>query len=288
MNAFSDPSPTPPFPSPTGGDGQLLELDPTAPLRIGSYLLTRPLGHSPIAARFLALHEQTQSSHVAHRLAPCPGRVERARMEAAFTSLARLDHPHILRLESLTIVDDTPWIITPFAGDADGLRSLGKLLRQKGGQMSPLEAGIAVGQLLAAFDYAHARSAEAPVFNGGVTLDDVLVDRHGRVIVELFGFSRRLKGMARGDMETIREEVARIVEIGYELITGLRAEEPVIPAQRLAPRLSRSWAQWLERGLDPSLGFRSAKQALEALPTSAPVQTPAVVVRREMATLARR
>lgn len=243
--------------------------------RIAGYLLTRPLGLGPMGDRFLALHEQTQSSHVAHRLPVCPTKMDRARVESAFQSLADLNHPHLLRLEAMVFDGQTPWIITPFAGDADGLRTLGRLLRQKGGQMSPLEAGIATSQLLTALDHAHTRAPGAPVFHGPIAMDEVLVDRHGRLVLEAYGFSRRMKGLSRGDMESVREEVARVVEIAYELITGLRAEEPIIPAHRLAPRLDRGWNVWLDRGLDPSRGFQTAQQALAAIPGA---QKPASAV----------
>lgn len=259
--------------------GASLPVDTAIESRIGGYLLTRPLGSGCVGDRFLALHEQTQSSHVAHRLAHCASKVDRSRIEAAFGALGAMEHPHILRLEAMIFEDSTPWIITPFAGDADGLRTLGRLLRQKGGQMAPLEAGIAISQLLHALDYAHSTSAGAPVFHGLLVMDEVLVDRHGRLIVELFGMSRRLKGLSRGNLETGREEVARVVELGYELITGLRAEDPIIPAQRLAPKLSRAWSQWLDRGLDPSRGFQTARQALDLLPIGEHVEIPPAFAR---------
>ncbi|MBX3386812.1 MAG: protein kinase family protein [Phycisphaeraceae bacterium] len=228
--------------------------------------MTRPLGASRLGDRFLALHEATHSSHVAHRLTSCTSKVDRARVEAAFQSLSDLRHPHLLRIEALVWDSATPWLITPFAGDADGMRTLGRLLRQKGGQMSPLEAGLAVSQLLAAVGHAHSSAPGAPVFHGPLSLDEVLVDRHGKIIIENYGFARRLKGLSRGDLESGREEVVRVVEIAYELVTGLRAEEPIIPAIRLAPRLDRAWSAWLDRGLDPSRGFQTAEQALATMP----------------------
>ena len=99
-------------------------------------------------------------------------------------------------------------------------------------------------------------------------MDEILVDRHGRCVVEMYGVGRRVRGMVNAHPETARDEVLRVCEIAYQLITGLRAEEPLIPATRLVPKLSKAWSQWLSEGLDPSGGFGSAREALDRLPSS--------------------
>jgi hypothetical protein len=106
------------------------------------------------------------------------------------------------------------------------------------------------------------------IFHGPLGLDEVLVDRHGRVVIELLGFGRRLRGLSQGNSETVRDEIVRVCEIAYELLTGLRAEAPLIPAPRLVPRLDKAWIHWLRVGLDPSRGFESASAALAALPSA--------------------
>lgn len=280
------------------------------PRLVGEYLLTRDLGprgrvapsdelgfgrgagtansadEAVVAQRYLCLHEVTQTSHVAYRFAPCTSKAARARFEAAFESLKAFTNPHVLRLDAMHFQPgDEPWLFTPFCGDADGLRCLAKLLRQKGGQLSQIEAEQAITQILLALDSAHDALGKEPVYHGSLALDEVLVDRHGRVIIELYGFARRLRGISRGNSETVRDELLRVSEIAYQLLTGLRAEAPLIPATRLVPRLDKAWDQWLRFGLDPSRGFETAKQALDMLPAA--VERMLVVVPSRARSIAR-
>jgi hypothetical protein len=288
--------------------------------RIGPYILTRDLGpttafgglsssHSDSTAerpslvhaatsakpqpdRFLALHENDQTSHVAYRFAPMRGKAEEARLVAAVESASLLEHPHALTIEQFTFdIAGQAWVITPYPGDADGIRSLARLLREKGGQMRPVEVERAMHQLLDVVALAHGGStlqpppsAEATPLprvvpcHGPISMDEVLIDRRGSLLIELYGLARALEQAGRPSLESMRDEVRSVVEIGYQLLTGLRAEHPLIPAGRLVPRLDPRWDAWLNRGLDASGGFDSAESALAALPTyGTPVGTPVVV-----------
>ena len=139
--------------------------------RIGPYILTRDLG--PTVAfgssdglggdsgaylpgdsprirnqpdRFLALHEGHQTSHVAYRFGP-KGKAEEGRFVAAVESAALLEHSHALKIQQFTFdITGQAWVLTPYPGDADGVRTLGRLLREKGGQMRPVEAERAMEQ----------------------------------------------------------------------------------------------------------------------------------------------
>lgn len=250
-------------------------LDVLVRQAVGPYLLTRPLEPAAKGDRFLALHESDQSSHLALRLPVAGDRDGLKRFVDAVRVCESLRHEHLLAIEYHTIdADGFPWIVTPFPGDVDGVRSLGKLLREKQGQMHPGEAERAVQHALEAIDFAHrlepardGREARLPVVNGVWTMDEVLVDRHGRVLLELYGLSRALRGEpVQADAETVRDEVRSIVDIAYQLITGLRAESPMIPAGRLVKRLDPRWDRWLSRGLDASSGFDTAAEALAMLP----------------------
>lgn len=251
-------------------------LDALVRQAIGPYLLTRPLEPAAKGDRFLALHEVDQSSHMALRLPATGGRDGLRQFVDAVRTCEALRHEHLLAIEYHTIDSDgCPWVVTPFPGDVDGVRSLGKLLREKQGQMHPAEAERAVQHALEAIDFAHqvepacdGREARLPVVNGAWSMDEVLVDRHGRVLLELYGFSRLLRGEpAAADAETVRDEVRSIAEIAYQLVTGLRAESPMIPAGRLVKRLDPRWDRWLSRGLDAGAGFDTAAEALAMLPS---------------------
>ena len=74
------------------------------------------------------------------------------------------------------------------------------------------------------------------------------------------------------------------MEIGYLLLTGLRAEEPLIPAARLVPELGRAWNAWLEKGLDPARGGPEldASQALLDVLANDPFQVNSVVAHMDV------
>ena len=104
--------------------------------------------------------------------------------------------------------------------------------------------------------------------HGPIRIDEILVDRHGRLLVELFGLAMALgvRKRARPE-EAARKEVRAVFEIGRELVTGaaggdLRRDPP----RSLWPDAPRPWREWLARGLSDS-GFASARQALASLPS---------------------
>jgi hypothetical protein len=266
--------------------------------KLGPYILTRELqpctafgsgsvamgfsaaaNNTHIPQRFLALHSATHTSHVAYRFPMVNSGADERRFHAAAEAATLVRHSHILPIEQSGIdALGHPWIIAPFTGDVDGIRTLSRLLKEKGGQMRPLEVERAMDQLLRALAAAHdlqtsdtgssdSGSQRIAAMHGPIGMDEVLVDRHGALTVELYGFARAMRGLNRGNPELVRDEVRSVVEIAYQLITGLRAEEPIIPADRLVPQLDQSWSTWLSKGLDPMCGFDSAMQALLLLPS---------------------
>lgn len=238
---------------------------------LGPYALTRVLEPCALADRWLALHDADHSSHVAYCFGPRRNRAEQRRFLGAIESLSALEESHILKIEQFALdQSDTAWIICPFTGDADGVRTLARLLREKGGQLSPFELEPALTQILQGVSYAHRHRR----CHGSLDMSEILVDRHGRLIIELYGLARALEGHGGFDPETARDEVRSVAEIGYQLLTGLRCEEPLIPVGRLVKRLDPRWIAWFERSLDPSDGFDTADEALAALPSVAAVETP--------------
>ncbi len=232
--------------------------------RLGRYILTRPVATGPLADRWLCVHQDDQTSHVAYRFPVCHDKPEQRRFVDAVQRVSALEHPHILRIEQFFFdVAGRPWIVTPFTGDVDGLVTLSWLLRDKGGEMHPDEAERALTQLLEACACAN----DADIHHGPISMHEILVDRSGSLSIELYGLNRGLRGLLQGNAELVRDEVRSIVELGYQLITGLRTEEPVIPAGRLVKRLDPAWDAWLDEGLDPTLGFDTADEALAALPS---------------------
>lgn len=245
--------------------------------RIGPYILTRDLGPSALGERQLALHEGDYSSHVLHRLRPpvesddCPAHACLAACQAAST----VRHAHALPIELIGEEDQTAWLITPYTGDVDGLVTLAALLRAKGGYLSSVESRQAVVQLLDLAMFCHASGT----VHGPLSMDEILVDRRGSLLVELYGLRRAL-GPAGDPEHDAREEVRSIVRIGYQILTGLMPVSPIIPAGRVVSGLDPVWDDWFETGLISAEaggpGFKSAAHAFNAIaspmlrPTAAP------------------
>lgn len=238
-------------------------VDATQRPKLGPYILMRPLAKLALAARWLAFHEVNQTSHVIYRFPVCHDNSEKRRFLSAVQAASKLVHSHVLKIEQFAFdASGGAWVVTPYIGDVEGIMSLERLLRAKGGSMVPSEAGRAIEQLLDACAAAHA----AKLHHGPIRLDDVLVDRHGSLAIELYGMSRLLRGFSVGNEELVRDEIRSVAEIGYQLITALRAEEPMIPAGRLVKKLDPRWDDWFAFALDPTGGFATAEEAIAMLP----------------------
>jgi serine/threonine protein kinase len=239
-------------------------------LRIGPFKLVQQLEAGPLAERWLALDEREESTHVAHRFRPGTDRNELRRLVDGMERLSGLSHPHLLPIEFFTLEKATlgkgegAWIVTPYTGNLEGLVTLSGLREHKGGQMPPVEVERTLMHLLEASEHAHSTGFR----HGPMATEEILVDRRGSVLVELYGLRRIIQGTEAGPPgEVEREEVRSIVEIGYRLLTGLSAEEPRIRADRLITKLDHRWDEWFEAGLDPMAGFLSAGEALASLPS---------------------
>lgn len=235
-----------------------LVLDISVKDTLGPFALTRRLPSCRIGERFVALHQVSLTSHVVYRFnSGIDGRDALAALEAACV----LQHRHILKIEHFDLdKSGRPFCVTPFTGDRDGLLSLTRLLRAKSGIMRLAEAKHAADQLLAAIAYAHMQRA----WHGPMMMDEVLIDRHGALHVELYGVANTLGHPENDPAEQQRREVQTAMGMLYQLITGLRYEEPFIRPGRVIAGLHRSWDDFFETGLSEP-GFASGAHARSAL-----------------------
>lgn len=232
--------------------------------RFGPYRMVRPLEPGPLGERWLAVHEVELTSHVVHRFAPRIDKAGQRRFLSAVESVRGIEHAHVTPIEVFAVCPSgRGCVVTPYTGNQDGLVTLASLLAAKGGRMTPVEAERAVTHVLEAMDHAHG----AGVVHGALSDAELMVDRHGRVSIELYGLARALAGLA-ANSEVVRDEVRSAVEIAYRLITGLAADEPRIAAGKLVKKLDPAWDAWLERGLDPAGGYDTAAEALSLLPSA--------------------
>ncbi|MFN0011499.1 MAG: hypothetical protein ACKVS8_07630 [Phycisphaerales bacterium] len=231
----------------------------------------------PTGERHLALHEGDSTSHVVTRLPLAALGVSASQFGRAVQASRQFVHPHVVPIEHFGDEDDTGWLVSPFMGDRHGVVTLGSLLRDKGGFLSPVEARHAVVQLLEAVQQAHAFGA----CHGSLLLDEIMVDRSGSVFIEHYGL-RRMLGVAEasGSLDADQMEVQSVVAIGYQLVTGLVPETPLIAASRVVPGLDPTWDDWVETGLlSPRAGGPGFKSAAHALTAIAPAGRSANVRR---------
>lgn len=231
--------------------------------RFGPYRLVRELERGILGERWLAVHELDLSSHVVHRLSPRSDKAGQRRFLSAVAEVAGLEHPHLTTIEMYALCPSgRGCVVTKYPGNQDGLVTLDSLVAVKGGRLTPIEAERAATHLLEAMEYTHGQG----VVHGALQSPEIMVDRHGRVSIELYGLGRALAGL-KPNSEVVRDEVRSVVELTYRLITGLSAEEPRIPAGKLVKKLEPAWDEWLERGLDAAGGFASAAEARGLLPS---------------------
>ncbi|MFM9994747.1 MAG: protein kinase domain-containing protein [Phycisphaerales bacterium] len=235
-------------------------------LRIGPYLFVRSIEPGRSADRWLAVHERDDTTFVVHRFRVPRDRVEQRRFVGAVEALSELNHPHVLPIVQSSLGSawaGNAWVVTPYTGNADGLVTLERLARDKGGRVPPNEVERAAVQLLEAVEHCHALGHA----HGSIQADEVLVDPRGSLSIELYGLGRLISGgtPSAAGREVRVDEVRSIISLAYRLLTGLTADEPRIPAARLVPKLARGFEEWLERGLDPVHGYSTAAEALAAL-----------------------
>ncbi|MGP1273574.1 MAG: hypothetical protein ACTS22_09595 [Phycisphaerales bacterium] len=230
-------------------------------LSFGPYELVRQLRAGRTAERYLALHPDRLTHHVAYRFGLGSDRSDRRRFLETIERVAAVNSSHTLPVEQFSLASPTEaWVISPFTGDHDGLLLLSDLLADKGGMLEVGEATRAMRQLLAASD----AGAAVGLVHGPVSMTEVLVDRRGSLQVELFGVSASLEGI-RSEEELRREEVRSILALGYELFTGVSPDSVDLDASRLAPGVSEELDAFFATGLDPVDGFATAEEAIEAL-----------------------
>lgn len=235
---------------------------------VGPFQLVRSLEPSPFGQRWLAQHNQNHADWIVHSFCTQMDKGLRVLLLSWIEAAGSFSHAH---LPSIKLIADGPevegprciWSAEPYLGNEDGLLTIDRLVKLKGGRMSPAETERVLLHTLDAMRFAH----ELGICHGLLLGSDLLVDRHGSITIDLYGLRRRLEGKLELNAEAVLDEIRSVAMIGYSALTGLEAEEPRIKATRLVRRLDRSWDEWFEVALDPAGGFSTASEALSALPS---------------------
>ncbi|WP_037681288.1 serine/threonine-protein kinase [Streptomyces griseus] len=182
-NPYATPAP-PAAPHPLQGGAP--ERDPgTGRLIAGRYRLLAKLGHGGMGTVWRA-KDETVDREVAVKEPRVPDHLserERAtafeRMRREARAAARLDHPAVVNVHDVAVVDDRPWIVMELVRG----RSLGDALQE--GTLSAREAAGIGLEVLGALEAAHA----AGILHRDVKPDNVLLGRHDRVVLTDFGIA---------------------------------------------------------------------------------------------------
>ncbi|MEV6511805.1 serine/threonine-protein kinase [Streptomyces sp. NPDC051642] len=172
----SSPAPAP-DPQPDPGTGRLIA---------GRYRLLGKLGHGGMGTVWRA-QDETVDREVAVKEPRVPDHLperERAnafeRMRREARAAARLDHPAVVNVHDVAVVDGQPWIVMELVTG----RSLGDALQE--GTLDARDAARIGLQVLGALEAAHA----AGILHRDVKPDNVLLGRHDRVVLTDFGIAQ--------------------------------------------------------------------------------------------------
>ncbi|MYS50797.1 protein kinase, partial [Streptomyces sp. SID6013] len=189
VNAAGAPSPERPSPrpAPAPAAASAAAQDPGAGRLIaGRYRLIAKLGHGGMGTVWRA-KDETVDREVAVKEPRVPDHLpererdnayERMRREAR--AAARLDHPAVVDVHDVAVVDEQPWIVMELVRG----RSLGDVLQE--GTLGAREAARIGLEVLGALEAAHA----AGVLHRDVKPDNVLLGRHDRVVLTDFGIAQ--------------------------------------------------------------------------------------------------
>ncbi|MFJ2020045.1 serine/threonine-protein kinase [Streptomyces nodosus] len=188
--AQSPPEPAQADPRPQGLPTQAVPEEPRDPgagrLVAGRYRLLAKLGHGGMGTVWRA-RDETVDREVAVKEPRVPDHLpereqanayERMRREAR--AAARLDHPAVVNVYDVAVVDGRPWIVMELVQG----RSLGDVLRE--GTLGTREAARIGLQVLGALEAAHA----AGILHRDVKPDNVLLGRYDRVVLTDFGIAQ--------------------------------------------------------------------------------------------------
>ncbi|MFE2535877.1 serine/threonine-protein kinase [Streptomyces sp. NPDC059371] len=157
----------------------------TGRLIAGRYRLLAKLGHGGMGTVWRA-RDETVEREVAVKEPRVPDHLperERAtayeRMRREARAAARLDHPAVVNVHDVAVVDGQPWIVMELVRG----RSLGDALRE--GTLGSRETARIGLEVLGALEAAHA----AGVLHRDVKPDNVLLGPHDRVVLTDFGIA---------------------------------------------------------------------------------------------------
>lgn len=232
---------------------------------VPGYTVVRPLGSAVCSERWLAHQPPMNEPAIVYRVSCGSDRAQRERVAAHVDLLRGVCCRHLLPIEDAALgADGDVWVVAPYRGSHDGLLTVGGLSAMHGGQM-PLRETIHIGrQVLAGLQSAR----DHGIVHGEVSAAELLVDRHGSVLIEQCGLRRAMMGGLDSDEAYAREsEVRSVAELMYELATGIPSAMLVRDRGMGLRGPLRVLRGWMRAALSSGGGFASPGEAGAALPS---------------------
>ncbi len=241
------------------------------------------------ARRFGGVHVDRQTSHTLYRFDGCGTRGSTRRLLGALETMARVQESHLLAIEALTLANERGgWgvggavvVVTPYLGDSSGLRTLRDHIDAKSGRILPSEVAWAMRHVLGGLGVAHAGG----LVEGALRADRCLLDRYGKVTLELHGLPAALGWVDQSRVsECVRREVRDAVAMAYSMLAGRAFDRGGFSSGAAGHRTRPEWDAWFAAGILGE-GFESAGEALAALPNERGGNGGRVIERGDEATM---
>jgi len=146
---------------------------------IGDYEILKELGSGMLGRVFLAQHRYLKK-RVVIKVLPEELSQNKAfiqRFEKEVAHLGILDHPHIVKMQTVSIEDNTVFLVCDSLADSKGeMRTLTSLLEEKK-SLGEEEIYKIAKQIAAALDYAHEQNiSDEPLAHRGLKFNNILID----------------------------------------------------------------------------------------------------------------
>lgn len=228
---------------------------------LGGASIVRELEGHTLARRFLG-HDQRRGVDRLVYVFDQRGNEQRVQIWQALRLSVGAQRPHVLSIEQAGRErGGLIWASSPYPGNQESIVTLADLRTRRGDRLSAVETERAIEQLLEAASASH----KAGIQHGSLREDEILVNPSGSLLVELYGLRRRA-GLIESAEEPAQEEIRSIVALAWTLLTGIDADERDVFASSVGRWVNPRWKHWIDRGLDPILGYGSAREAIDALP----------------------
>lgn len=213
--------------------------------KFGPYVYTAELGTLRVAAdcafaRWASVHEVTGTSHLVYQLlGPARDKFTIRKFLRAAEGAGGMNVPHARGFTSYALhASGTACLVTAYPGDLGGVTTLAQLVRAKGGRLGSAEIVRATEHLIDAL----ASGEQVGTLHGFFDLDACIVDRAGRVAIELFGFGPHWAGTTAEEEKLRREQRRALAGVTRTL---LQTEEAAGDGSAVGRPLSDSWEAWL-------------------------------------------